>query len=240
MTGAAISDPDMSALSLRLSRLAQLDAAELEALRRAERDTRRWPARREVLAEGEPVEEGRAIVSGWACRQRILSDGRRQILGFLLPGDLIGICRHPDPVSSTAILAVSELVTCAVPSAASATRGLADAYAVSAALEEHHFLAQITRLGRLSAPERLADWILETRERLEIAGRLTGSELAVPLTQELLADTLGLTSVHVNRTLQSMRQDGLLTFRRGVLSLLDPERLRAMVDYRPAQVKLFR
>lgn len=227
-----------SPLYVRLSRMAELSQTELEAIETAERDYRRWPARREIVGEGEPVAERRAILSGWACRQRILSDGRRQIISFLFPGDLIGLCRHRDPVAETTILAVTEVVTCALPEPRGGESGLADAYALSAAFEEHYLLAQITRLGRLSAPERLADWLLETQERLALAGVARGDELPLPLTQEFLADTLGLTSVHVNRTLQAMRRDGLLASRSGTIVLVDRKRLEDLVDHRPARVPI--
>ena len=229
--------PNMSALSTRLSRLAGLEAAEVEILQTAEREQRRSPARREMIVEGEPIRERRALLSGWACRQRILSDGRRQILGFLLPGDLIGMCQHGNPLASTTILAITEVITCTVPTTAAGS-GLAEAYARSAALEEHYFLNHITRLGRLNASERLADWLLETQERLALVGPLVAEQFPLPLTQEMLADALGLTSVHVNRTLQAMRRDGLLISRGGTISFPDRTRLAKSVDYRPARISL--
>ncbi len=224
-----------SPLEMRLSRLAKLDPAELAALQVAEHDSRPWPARREIIAEGDEIHAPRAILSGWACHQRILSDGRRQILSFLLPGDLIGLCPQRNPVASAPISAVTEVVTCPIPSAA-ANSGLSDAYALSAALERHYFLAQITRLGRLSAQERLADWFLETQERLALAGLASGDQFAVPLTQELLADTLGLTSVHINRTLQALRRDDLLSSKGGLITLTNRQHLENMVGYRAARV----
>ncbi|HVF95361.1 MAG TPA: Crp/Fnr family transcriptional regulator [Sphingomonas sp.] len=233
---ATITQAGPSALVTRLSRLAPLGDADYRAIALAERDQRRWPARREILGEGEPIRERRAIVSGWACRQRILADGQRQIISFLLPGDLIGMCRHRNPVASTSILAVSEVVTCTVPDAPSEDGPLAQAYALSSAMEQHYLLAQITRLGRLSALERLADWILEIQERLAFADLSEGDQLPVPLTQEFLADTLGLTSVHVNRTLNTMRRDGLLTSRGGTIVLADRDRLEKMVGYQRARV----
>ncbi len=227
--------PDLSPISTRLSRLAALNHAELEALQLAANASKRFPARRELVAEGAPLREPRALLSGWACRQRITIDGRRQILSFLLPGDLIGVCRHSNPIASTSILSLTELILCPVP-AADGAEGLAEAYARSGALEEHQFLAQITRLGRLDARERMADWFLETRERLMLAGLGGGDEFPLPLTQEMLADALGLTSVHVNRTLQGLRRDGLLALRGGMISLPDPQRLEELVDFRPARV----
>lgn len=226
--------PQAGALSTRLSRLADLAQAEYQVLRDAEHNVRPLPARRELIIQGEPVRERRAFLSGWACRQRILMDGQRQILSFLLPGDLIGICNHHDPAAAATILAVTEVTTCSAPEAAPGSE-LAEAFARSAALEEHYFLAQITRLGRMNAIERTADWLLETRDRLALVDMVQGDQFSLPITQEMLADTLGLTSVHVNRTLQAMRKDGLLQLRSGMISL-DRERMERLVDYKPAQV----
>lgn len=224
-----------AALPTRLGRLGGLDAADLAALARAQHDTRRSPARREMIAEGAALRERRAIVSGWAFRQRILSDGSRQIISVLLPGDLVGVCRHDNPVAPTSVVALTDVVTCPAPVATPGS-GLDRAYALSAAIDEFHLTAQVTRLGRLNAIGRVADWLLETHDRLRLAG-LGGEEtFPMPLTQEMLADALGLTSVHVNRTLQAMRRDELIHARSGVMTFPNRARLEDMVDYRPVRV----
>lgn len=228
-------DAASSPLITRLGRLAPLDRDEVDALVLAERTARRSPARREIVAEGAPIRDQRAILSGWAFRQRILADGSRQILQFLLPGDLIGMCRQESPLAVTSIGAVTEVVLCQLP-APMGGGGLLRASAMSAAFEEFILLAQITRLGRLDALSRVADWLLETHDRLRLAGLCEGDTFAMPLTQEMLADCLGLTSVHVNRTLQTMRRDGLLEGRSGTVTLPDRKRLEKLVDYRPVEV----
>jgi len=229
--------PDMSLLSGRLAKLAELDEGELESICAAECDQRHLHARRELIGEGEPIRARCAVLSGWAVRERILPDGQRQILGVLLPGDLVGLCQHSSALSSTAITAVTELTTCPVPPASPGS-GLAEAYAQHAALETYYLIAHITRLGRLSAYERLADWLLETQDRLAAVNMSTADRYALPLTQEMLADTLGLTSVHVNRTLQALRRDGLLTLRGGTVAFPERDRLVEMVRYKPARVSV--
>lgn len=227
--------PETAALSTRLSRLVLLAAADVQALHQAERDRRCISARQEIVGEAQPIRERRALLSGWACRQRILMDGQRQILSFLLPGDLIGVCHHRNPLAATTIVGVTEMVMCVAPPAEEGS-SLAEAYARSAALEERYLVAQITRLGRLNAYERLADWLLETRERLAMVGLSGGDRFALPITQEMLADALGLTSVHVNRTLQAMRRDGLLKLQGGMITLLDRDRLERLVDHKPTRI----
>jgi CRP-like cAMP-binding protein len=205
----------------RLSALAQLTPEDIEALR-------------ELLGEGKPVTQPSIVLSGWAARTRLFSDGRRQILGFLLPGELIGFCSQRDPLATTTISALTEVNLCAAPQQGSA--GLAEAYAFSGALEEFFLFRHIARLGRMSAYERLIDWLLEIRDRLAISGLSVGDSFRVPLTQEALADTLGLTSVHVNRMLQLLRREGLIVSRGGMVRLPDPARLEEIVDYRPAVI----
>ena len=235
MTRSSAAPSAASPVSTRLSSLARLTADEHRELQAGEANQRRSAARRELVIEHEPIVERRGLVAGWAIRQRILRDGRRQVLSFLLPGDLIGVCQHTSPVAATTIAAVSEVITCAVP-ASTPGGGLWEAYARSAALEEYCFLAQITRLGQFDARERVADWLLETRERLDRVGLATADQFMLPLTQEMLADALGLTSVHVNRTLQAMRRDGLMGLKGGTVSFPDRARLERLVDYKPVRV----
>jgi CRP-like cAMP-binding protein len=222
----------------RLASLAPLDPDEQNALLTAASFRRRFGPHREILAEGKPIQEGGLILQGWACRSRIFRDGRRQILGFLVPGDLIGVCPQPQPVATTMITTITELTLCQVPPPSQAGPGLTAAYAISRALEEVYLLRQIARLGRLSAYERFVDWVTEMRERLSLVGLASASGFPAPLTQELMADALGLTSVHVNRTLQLMKREGLMEIRSGYVTLSDPMRLSQLADYRPTVVSM--
>lgn len=241
VAAAAMSSVVPSALPpalVRLAALAPLDGDELAALSAATKDLRRVRARREILGEEEPILHASILLSGWACRTQTLSDGRRQIVSVMLPGDLIGMCRQRDPLSASAVLALTDVVLCQAPEPKEARcgTGLAEAYAMSGALDEVYLLRGITRLGRLSAYERVADWLLEVHERLTLAGIASGNQFPMPLTQEMLADALGLTSVHINRTLQTMRRDGAVELRSGNAVLGDLRGLATLVDRRPTRV----
>lgn len=235
MRASALAVPPHASATTRLASLAALSLSEVEALREAERSRFRCIPQREIAAEGAPMREPALILSGWACRVRQFADGRRQILSLLLPGDLIGMCRQREPLAAATIRPLTEVVLCPAPRA-DGSEGLAEAYAVSCALDEAYLLRQVARLGRLSAYERIADWLLEIRDRLVAAGLADGPRLPMPLTQEVLADMLGLTSVHVNRTLQSLRRDRLVEWRNGVVELTDPRALASLLDYRPVAV----
>jgi CRP-like cAMP-binding protein len=90
--------------------------------------------RRELATEGRDQGPSRAIVSGWAARVRLLLDGRRQFVSFLVPGDIVGSGHQPDPIASSTVIAITDVAVALLPEPASAP-GLAHAYATSAALE---------------------------------------------------------------------------------------------------------
>ncbi|HWV11718.1 MAG TPA: Crp/Fnr family transcriptional regulator [Sphingobium sp.] len=228
-----IADPVHPAIR-RLAALAQLDAPARAALAAAALRSRSLKPGRELLAEGARIANPLLILDGWAARARFLTDGRRQIMSLLLPGDLIGNCHHSRPLSVSTIVALSPLIICAAPSSSSPS--LDEAYHVSHALDEAYLLAQITRLGRLSAEERLADLMLELRDRLSLCGLVSDGGFAWPLTQSALADALGLTPVHVNRTLQQLRRRGDVILQAGRLQLTNPADLIQRVGHNSPRV----
>ena len=220
----------------RLAALAQLGPEAIGALECAMAETETNRPRSEVLTEGREIAAPLIVVEGWAARMRVLSDGRRQFLSFLLPGELIGMCRQKRPLAVSTVVAITLLKTCRAPDA-NHHSDLAEAYAVSHALEEAYLLAQITRLGRLNALERLTDVMLELRERLMLAGQVRDGAFYMPLTQEMLADVLGLTPVHVNRMVQLARNQGWLEWRAKRVTVRDPDRLASSVGRVPVKVQ---
>ena len=222
----------------RLSGLAPLGESEIALLEAAARTPQRLRAHRELIAEGQPNPKPAIVLSGWMCRTRIFSDGRRQILSLLLPGDIFGHCRQENPLAVTSIGTLTEASIISAPAAEPDTgqSALTVAYDRGGALEEACLFRQIARLGRFNAYERMSDWLLEMHERLDQAGIAEEGRFPMPLTQEALADILGLTSVHVNRTLQLMRREELIDLRGGMVRLLDRQRLADLVSYRPLRV----
>ena len=221
----------------RLSHMASLDPADRAAILGAMEHRRRLTPRRELQSEGRAIVGPILITEGWAARMRLLADGRRQFLSFLLPGDVIGMCHHSRPRAVSTVVALTEVGYCPAPSAANLP-GLAEAYAVSQAMEEGYLLYHIVRLGRLNAQDRIADLMLELQERLDLAGLADRNGFVFPLTQEILADSLGLTSVHVNRMLQSLKKNGDLESRNGYMSIPDPRSLTAKIGRVPLRVTM--
>ncbi len=226
-----------NAVMLRFSGLARLSAAESDILRDLPNTARHHPAQSELCVEGR-VQPPQMLLAGWACQQRILGDGRRQIVRFLLPGDAIGSLSRPTLPATSASLALTQVVVAdARPLLRSGDEngplhtGLAEAVALMSNADEIHMRDQVVRLGRQTAYERLVHLVLEFHHRLQAIGMVDGDSFSLPLTQEILADALGLSVVHINRTLQQVRRDRLLDMRGGRVTLRQIDLMRAMADW---------
>ena len=238
----------------RLGRLAELSAGEAEDVRLRCNDRRQHAARSELYGEG-ALCPARFILSGWGARHHILSDGRRQIVSLLLPGDLVGPSLQPRLPSACSGVALTAMETIDVAplaehayAVAPAQSGLSRAFHLLDRLDEAAARNQIVRLGRQTAYERTLHLLLELRDRLAPPG-LAGTGLeetglegiglevpdryVMPLTQEVLADVLGITVVHVNRTLQQARREGLIELKAGSVTLRQTNLIEAVADWHP-------
>lgn len=157
------------------------------------------------------------IHKGWACVYKLLPDGNRQTIDFRLPGDFIGLVglllrrpdRHLEALTDAVIseINVNRLMATFHRSAALAEGLLWILSRDSAIMAEH-----IVNLGRRPALERTVHLLLELGFRLMQIGQATPSSFECPLTQKELAEALGITNVHLNRVLRTLRDDELLTF----------------------------
>ena len=222
----------------RLAALAPLSPEETELLSGLDAQVETHPTGHEVVSPDMRSSHAMLIVEGWACRLRVLPDGRRQIFGFLIPGDSIGLCRDAGPLALASTVAVTRLamvrataLRTAAIEAAERYPGLALALRRAEHQDEARLLDHITRLGRQSAYERVAHLLLELHGRMTTAGLARGSSFPMPLTQEVLADALGLSIVHVNRVLQQLRRERLLEMRAGKANLLQLELLAEIADF---------
>jgi CRP-like cAMP-binding protein len=193
----------------------------------------------ELLAEGTRLNRAHILLEGWAVRQRVLSDGRRQIFSFVLPGDIFGICARPGGEALCATVALTPVIIAPLPMlddalqhAAASARGRIMREMLS--LEESLLVNQVVRLGRQSAHERLINLLLEFHDRLAAAGLVEDGSFMLPFTQEVLSDALGLSTVHTNRTLQQIRRENLIETHLNQMCLLDRTRLAEVADYRMA------
>jgi CRP-like cAMP-binding protein len=179
-------------------------------------------------------ERRQIIVSGWACDLRILCDGRRQIFGFLIPGDVI-TSTTVQSVASCAVMALTQLLLVSRAVNFAADDDEQDAIEredmALAARRQEQLYDQLVRIGRLSARERAIHLLLEFHYRLERVGLVKDGTFKVPVNQEVLADALGLSVVHVNRTLRELRDEDLLRIKAGAVTLKNLPRLIAISGY---------
>jgi len=233
------SNTPLAPILAKLSGLASLSDHEIGLINTMASHRRQHRAGAELEMEGHALGRPRVVLSGWACRARLFEDGRRQIIHILLPGDGIGLCRRPSPHTVSTVIALTSVQTGEAQALADvlaeeddASPGLLDALEISAGIEEAALVDQVARLGRLTAYERTVHLLLELHWRLTLAGLADRHNFPMPLTQEMLADTLGLSIVHVNRTLQQLRREGMLELRSGYCDLLKPDLLAALCGYR--------
>jgi CRP-like cAMP-binding protein len=177
------------------------------------------------------------VLSGWLSEERTLSDGRRQILRLVLPGEIAGFREHQvDALSDMS--ALTDVVVADVTALRNAVRDdlagadMAEAWRRMAEAREEGVLRHLMRLGRLSALERTGQLILELYERLSAAGLVAGQVMPMPLTQEQLADHLGLSVVHLNRILQQLRRDGFIESRNRQLVVRNLAGLASLCHHR--------
>lgn len=177
----------------------------------------------QLISPGAPATK--FLLRGWAACQVRLPDGRRQILRLLTPGDALGEAPHLSPpnceVTALTQVTTAEAGPAFAAAAAGEAPGLARALALAGRLSDGHMAHAVLRLGCLSAYERVAHLLLELCGRLEAAGLGDNRLFPLPITQETLADTLGLSIVHTNRVLQKLRREKLIELRSGVAVLLD-------------------
>ena len=192
-------------------------------------------ARRRFFRSEEQVSTVPVICDGWAAAVEYLSSGRRQIFSFLLPGDLVStnilfesrVCHDVEaitPVCHRAFDRVGRWETLL------ACPEVLESFVKTCADEKHRLDELVLDLGRRKAGQRIARLILELTHGLTEAGAVRGQTFNFPLRQTHIADALGLTTPYVNQVLKAFRKRRLIKLEKRSLTILDPVKLRRMVD----------
>jgi CRP-like cAMP-binding protein len=202
-------------------------------------------ARRDVVREGDEPRSVNLVLEGWACRYKQLPDGRRQIVSFFIPGDLcdsnVFILKEMDhsvgAITQTRIAEISQPdFQAMMDESPRITQALWWHELVNASVQREW----TTNIGQRTAFERIAHLLCEMFVRLRSVGLTDGDSCDFPLTQVDLADATGLTAVHVNRTLQELRRDGLITLEHRRLTIPDLDRLQDVAMFNPNYLHLDR
>src|SRR3984893_16702310 len=220
----------------RVSSYLQLSPVEVSFLRDLHGSRRQVDRHRDIIVQGRPYRSIYILCSGFVWRYKILPDGKRQLLSFGLPGDLIGFPASFFENAVNATGSLTDVIVATVPFTAfydlfARFPRIAIALYWMAAREAAIYGERIVDIGRRSAYERLAHLILELLTRLRAVG--LGEELSyvLPLTQELIADVLGLSGPHVSRMLRLMRGEGLVTIEGHWPNVKEPESLTLLAGF---------
>lgn len=219
----------------KLGRFLDLSLPECAALRTLAEPWREAAARQDLITQGQGRSSAVLVHGGWAIRHRTLPDGRRQILEFILPGDL---CDPSVFVTPRAGFSLTTITGCqySLIGAASLLDLLSRSPRLGAMLwwieaEEQSLLGDhVVALGRLTAEERLAHLLWELWWRLRRVSLASEDGFELPATQEMIADATGLSVVHVNRTLRSMERSGIIRRLDHAYRIRSPRRLRALAQ----------
>lgn len=199
-------------------------------------------AHAELVREGGEAEKIYVLLEGWAGRYRTTRDGRRQIVGLALPGDVANLDSLAFARPGFGVRMLTSGMTTSIGCDAARALAASDleiSHAITRlGLLENAILSEwALGLGRKSAEQRLAHLLCELAVR--VVGSTDGPiTFELPLTQEQLADVLGLTPVHVNRMLRQLRGKGQVETAGRRMRIVDPEGLRALAEFDPAYLHL--
>jgi CRP/FNR family transcriptional regulator, anaerobic regulatory protein len=219
-----------------LSELVDLTEGEKAALEKLEERQRHVRRGAVLQRENEACGELFVMRKGLMMSYVLLDDGSRQILRFHFPGDLLGVSSMIYREAPESLYALSDCVVCPFDRAALAEL-MVDHPRLSALLlvycqiERVALTDRLAALGRTSAKQRVAALLLELRNRLRATDRSVANAFALGLTQEEIGDATGLTSVHVNRMLRQLEEEGLIARELGRVTLLDERALARAANY---------
>jgi CRP-like cAMP-binding protein len=222
----------------RLSRFMQLSAVDLRSLELIVDGERIIKKRKDLVVVGDQYRNLCFVKDGYAIRYKLLRSGKRQILNVILPGDVIGFPVSFFDRSIYSVVAVSDLTyrICSLDAYARLCYerpqfGLALSWL--AAYEAAIYAEHIVDLGRRTPLERMAHFLLELHARLLAVGRAQKTSFDLPFSQELMADVLGLSVPHLNRVMQQLRAEQLITTRSRLVEFTDMASLQTLAHYQP-------
>ncbi|MGQ0456791.1 MAG: Crp/Fnr family transcriptional regulator [Hyphomicrobium sp.] len=197
-----------------------------------------------ILMEGHSSPHLYTVLSGWAFRYKTLPDGRRQILNFAMPGDFLGLQTSMFNEMQHSVETLTKTVLCVFPRDKIWTLyekfpGLAYDLTWIASRSERLLDEHLLSVGRRSAIERMAFVLLTLFYKARGLGLPNNDAVAFPFTQQHLADALGLSLVHTNKTLKALLARRAVTWKDGVFAVKDEDAIRTLACYDgdPAQIK---
>ena len=190
----------------------------------------------DIVSLGETVNYVFVIEQGWAIRYRMLEDGRRQILNFMLPGDCFDLmsltqAKSDHAISAATLVRLRRMSSSDFIGAIGKDPQLATSFWWVSIQEEAILREQIIRVGRRTAKERVAHLLLELNRRVAMVEGELKNFLALPIPQTLIADALGLSVVHISRTLTKLKSEKLIETTADGIEILQRDALAKLSDF---------
>jgi len=240
-----VSAPDRNALGMlirKLESIATLTDAERQAVRSLPIRIHNLNARRDIVRDGDQPTQCCLILDGWACRYKLLSQGKRQILLFQIPGDILDLQGLHIHTMDHSLATLTKAVVAFIPHESlrelmARHPGLATAFWRDTLIDAGIFREWLVSMGRRSAFEHVAHLFCELYLKLQAVGLAGNFRCPLPITQTDLADALGLTPVHINRVLKEMRGRTLITIRSNALVIEAWDELLRISEFDPAYLQ---
>jgi CRP-like cAMP-binding protein len=197
-----------------------------------------YAPRQDIISQGDRPEHVHLLLEGWAGRYKLLPEGERQIMAYLIPGDLcdvhVALLRQMDhSIGALSACKVAFIPDKAITKMTDDHGRLSKALWWSTLVDEAISREWLVTVARRQADKRVSHLFCEMLLRSKAVGLSTDNSFELPLTQEELGDTMGLSGVHMNRTLQKLRSDGLITSQGKRLVINDLARLMEFADFDP-------
>jgi CRP-like cAMP-binding protein len=224
----------------RIRGFADLTLPDLQGLRAVIETELTVKKRRDLVMDGYAFAKLCFVKDGFAARYKLLRSGKRQIVNFVLPGDIVGLPGSFLDRAANSVVAVTDMTLQACQLEAFVALccrrpkfGLVLSWV--AAQEAATCVERVIDIGRRTPIERLAHLLLELHSRLIAVGRAEESAFNLPFTQEMMSDALGLSVPHLNRTLTKLRADGMVAVNNRRVDFIDLPALRILAQFQPIQ-----
>ncbi len=228
----------------RLPCLREFAPDELEFVKRFKSDELHLEAGATFLREGSKSDHLFTVLSGWAFRYKVLDDGRRQILNFALPADMVGLQGAVMDEMEHSVETLTPVTLCVFPRARlyelySQFPTLAFDVTWLAAREEQLIDEHLVSIGRRTSLERVAYLLLHLYSRASELKMTKDGKLQFPITQQHLADALGMSLVHTNKTLKRLLVTKAIRWQARALEMLDRAALAELAggDVTPSRIR---
>lgn len=238
-------DTGIDRLLMKLRARDLVNEEEEHVLRDAVSEVKEIPAHRTIVRAGVTVSNCTLLVEGLIARYKDLADGQRQILELHVPGDFLDLHsfllkRLEHNVGSLTPVLIALVPHDALREITERQPHLARLLWFSTLLDAALHREHIVSVGRRTAAARIAHLLCELEVRLQLVGLSRDRRFPLALTQAEIADATGLTSVHVNRMLKRLRDEGMVTFRGGEVIIQDWDRLQRVAEFTPDYLYLER